>query len=88
LLCCPKQLPLLSTRSSCAKKKKADKIMIWSVYLILGQQYVTDNRTPPDGSSTTTDETNDNSNLVAKVLNCSLSTGLYRRNCTKSLVKI
>ncbi|KAA1123229.1 hypothetical protein PGTUg99_012414 [Puccinia graminis f. sp. tritici] len=41
---------------------------------------------PPDGSSTTTDETNRNSNLVAKVLNCSLSTGLYRRKCTKPLV--
>ncbi|WAQ88697.1 hypothetical protein PtA15_10A116 [Puccinia triticina] len=43
---------------------------------------------PPDGSSTTTDENTRNNNLVAKVLNCSLSTGLYRRKCTRPLVNI
>ncbi|PLW41413.1 hypothetical protein PCANC_12018 [Puccinia coronata f. sp. avenae] len=46
---------------------------------------------PSDGSSSnsTTDETNRiSNNLVAKVLNCSLSTGLYRRKCTKPLVNI
>ncbi|KAI9615527.1 hypothetical protein H4Q26_011468 [Puccinia striiformis f. sp. tritici PST-130] len=48
---------------------------------------------PVDGSSTSSsssmiDETKPVNNLVAKVLNCSLSTGLFRRKCTKPLVNI
>jgi len=44
---------------------------------------------PPDSSavSTTDEDTPENLN-VAKVLNCSLSTGLYRRKCTKPIVNI
>ncbi|KNZ63906.1 hypothetical protein VP01_1086g3 [Puccinia sorghi] len=44
---------------------------------------------PPDNSSVSTTDENTSENLnVAKVLNCSLSTGLYRRKCTKPIVNI
>ncbi|KAI9615528.1 hypothetical protein H4Q26_011469 [Puccinia striiformis f. sp. tritici PST-130] len=48
---------------------------------------------PVDGSSTSSsssiiDETKLVNNLAAKVLDCSLSTGLFCRKCTKPLINI